>query len=403
MEDCEKLRLALQEAESKIKRFEEIIALLPGHVYWKDLKGVILGCNNQQAIDAGYKSSQEMIGHTDYEMPWREDADFLRKIDAEVVRTGNTQLVEEKSKTIDGKEAIWLSRKAPLRNEQGNIEGVMGISLDITELKQAQENEKLALQKAIAAEEEMKRALLLFSGMQSHDLRTPLAAINMAAQLLARDLPSLVLAYEAAQKKVESDLPQFSPRILSFLKEVGSDILESVHAANEYISSSLQSITGAMNGDGILQEDKKVNCDSRYLLQRIVRNYPYKEISLRDKVYLSTSQYFNFKGNEIFFNRLVENLIKNAFEQIELKGRGEIFINCAQENQLNLIKIKDTAGGVTQEIIDKLLGGIKSSKQGGTGIGLSSAKQIMQGMNGDIKAYLVDGDCIEFVLSFPKI
>ena len=76
---------------------------------------------------------------------------------------------------------------------------------------------------------------------------------------------------------------------------------------------------------------------------------------------------------------------------------------CNQNDKFNRIIIKDTAGGVTQAIIDNMFKGIQSSKKGGTGIGLSSAKQIMQGMKGDIECHLVDGDCIVFVLSFPRL
>ena len=66
-------------------------------------------------------------------------------------------------------------------------------------------------------------------------------------------------------------------------------------------------------------------------------------------------------------------------------AKGDGFIECVHKNPRNLLKIKDTAGGVTQEIIDRLFNGIKSSKEGGTDIGLSSAKQTMHGMNVDSK------------------
>jgi nitrogen-specific signal transduction histidine kinase len=46
---------------------------------------------------------------------------------------------------------------------------------------------------------------------------------------------------------------------------------------------------------------------------------------------------------------------------------------------------------------------MQSSKQGGTGLGLSSAQQIIQAFGGNIRCHVVDGDCIEFSLGFPKI
>ncbi|HYF97763.1 MAG TPA: PAS domain-containing protein, partial [Coxiellaceae bacterium] len=214
--------------------FDQLISFVPQYIFWKDRSGIFLGCNEAFAQQFGFTDEKDIIGKSDYDFDWSPDLrDKYIADDQEVMSTGKPKLnFEELQKQPDGSMKAILVNKAPLFDQNKNIIGLLGVYLDITELKQAQENEKLALQKAVAAEEEMKRALLLFSGMQSHDLRTPLAAINMAAQLLARDLPSLVLAYEAAQKKVGSDLPQFSPRIFSFLKEVGGDILESVHAAN---------------------------------------------------------------------------------------------------------------------------------------------------------------------------
>src|SRR5690606_6107524 len=145
----------------------------------------------------------------------------------------------------------------------------------------------------------------------------------------------------------------------------------------------LKSLKSAAQGEALLDESQLVECNSDRLLRRIIDNYPYKD-NQAELLHYNSGYDFNFKGNVIFFNRLIENLIKNAFEQIDLKDKGEIFIHCEPQGKLNLIKIKDTAGGVTQDLVDQLFSGVKSTKVRGTGIGLSSAKQIMQGMNGDI-------------------
>jgi len=345
-------------------------------------------------------STQEMIGHTDYEMPWKDDADSLRQIDTEVIETNETKLVEEKSKTASGKEAIWLSRKTPLRNKNGDLEGILGISMDITELKRAQENEKLALQKAASLAEATKQAVLIFSGMAAHDLRTPLASINLRAGFLKKYMPALTEGYQAAAD-ADFDVPHLRKAILDDLQQAPLDILQGLREANDYIDSSLKSLKSASQGEELIDQNQLVDCNIEKLLRRIIDNYPYKDTQ-QALLHWDHEHDFDFKAHVIFFNRLIENLIKNAFEQIELKGRGAIFIVCNQNDKFNRIIIKDTAGEVTQAIIDNMFKGIQSSKKGGTGIGLSSAKQIMQGMKGDIECHLVDGDCIEFVLRFPK-
>ncbi|HLX54223.1 MAG TPA: PAS domain-containing protein [Aquella sp.] len=134
---------------------EQILAVVPGHVYWKNLNSEFLGCNDLQAIDAGFKSRKEIVGLTDFDMPWRENADLLRKIDTEVIKTGKEIVTEESSKTYSGKDAIWLSTKKPLRNEKGKIIGIIGISLDITAQKEAEEL-RLELEKHKAIEQKNK-------------------------------------------------------------------------------------------------------------------------------------------------------------------------------------------------------------------------------------------------------
>ena len=124
---------------SETKDFlENIIALMPGHVYWKDKNGVLLGCNDLQAIDAGLLSRHEIIGKTDYDMPWKEQADILRKIDREVINTGVPKIIEEPSTLADGSETIFLSHKVPLYYK-GQIIGILGISFDITMRHEAEE------------------------------------------------------------------------------------------------------------------------------------------------------------------------------------------------------------------------------------------------------------------------
>src|SRR5262249_22161965 len=68
---------------------KSIIAHIPYSVFWKDRNCVMLGCNENVARDAGVKSPEDLIGKTDYEMPWtKEQADFFVQCDREVMDSG---------------------------------------------------------------------------------------------------------------------------------------------------------------------------------------------------------------------------------------------------------------------------------------------------------------------------
>lgn len=68
------------------KYYEDIVAILPGHVYWKDKNGVFLGCNLEQARDAGFKTQEEMLGKTDFDMPWYIQAEYLQETDRKIMK-----------------------------------------------------------------------------------------------------------------------------------------------------------------------------------------------------------------------------------------------------------------------------------------------------------------------------
>lgn len=125
---------------------KDIIPLFPGHIYWKDKEGIYLGCNEEHARFLGFNSSKEIIGKTDFDLCWRAVAKELRAADKKVMETGKTELFEEPSFTIDGRRIIYLSKKAPLRDDKDNVIGVIGISIDISELKNKEQQLELANQ-----------------------------------------------------------------------------------------------------------------------------------------------------------------------------------------------------------------------------------------------------------------
>ncbi len=65
--------------------------------------------------------------------------------------------------------------------------------------------------------------------------------------------------------------------------------------------------------------------------------------------------------------------------------------------------VKDTAGSVNSTIVDNLFDSYQTTKQQGTGVGLAFCKLTMESFQGTISCHSVEGDHIEFVLSFPKL
>jgi PAS domain S-box-containing protein len=164
---------ALRESRQII---EGILQSVPVRVFWKDKNLVYLGCNSIFARDAGFSDPKDIIGKDDYQMSWQEQADLYRSDDREVIESGRPKFfIEEPQTTPSGNSITLLTSKAPLRDAKGEVIGVLGTYMDITERKQA-EAERLISQKA--ADEHGKQALVgRIAGKMAHDFNNILGII----------------------------------------------------------------------------------------------------------------------------------------------------------------------------------------------------------------------------------
>lgn len=122
---------------------------LPQAIFWKDRDLVYLGCNQRFAQDAMFNTSVDIIGKTDYEMPWTDQADLYRADDQQVIDTNMPKLhFEEPQSRPDGTISWLRTSKIPLLDTDGAVIGILGIYADITAQKQI-ETERARLQEQI--------------------------------------------------------------------------------------------------------------------------------------------------------------------------------------------------------------------------------------------------------------
>ena len=119
---------------------QQIIDTTPIRVFWKDRESRYLGCNPAFARDAGKRDPSELSGRDDYEMCWAARAEDYQAVDRQVMDSGVPHLNYEEMQTTPNNETIWLRiSKMPLRDNEGNVFGLLGVYDDITERKQAEE------------------------------------------------------------------------------------------------------------------------------------------------------------------------------------------------------------------------------------------------------------------------
>ncbi len=134
--DRKRAQEALRESQQVL---ESTLNALPASVFWKDRNLVYRGCNAAFARDAGFSDPAEVIGKDDYQMGWPEQADGYRSDDLQVLESGCAKtLIEEAQTTPSGDVSTLLTNKVPLRDANGEVCGLLGTYLDITDRKRTE-------------------------------------------------------------------------------------------------------------------------------------------------------------------------------------------------------------------------------------------------------------------------
>ncbi|MHC5598307.1 MAG: response regulator [Nostoc sp.] len=142
-----------------LKQTQQLMRLvfdtIPHWVGWKDINSVYLGCNQSLADVLNLNSPDEIVGKSDNDLLFsQEESDLFVMYDRHVMESGEAEFhIIDQLQRPDGQQ-VWLdTSKMPLRDAKGNVFGILFVTEDITERRQAEDQlkqQKRNLEQALA-------------------------------------------------------------------------------------------------------------------------------------------------------------------------------------------------------------------------------------------------------------
>lgn len=366
--------LSRQKAENELKQsraelaesnkmLSDVLDAIPVRVFWKNLNSEFQGVNRLLLNDSGLNDVSEIIGKTDYDMPWADFADKFRKDDKAVLETGKSLLQIEEELVDRNGTLLWAkTNKVPLLNDDDEVIGVLGTFEDITLAKQAE-------QELIVAKEQAEQANVAkseFLANMSHELRTPLNGVIGTLNLLA----------ETALNQRQGNLVNISKHSAESLLGLLNDVLDlskiesgklELEYHNEDLDDLLSEVARGM-ASRAEEKDLELLCPAHFLSPYVA------------------------KIDRLRVRQILNNLIGNALKFTD-KGTVTLDLTILKQTMSEAtvrFSISDTGTGISEPnqalLFERFqqLDGSSTRQQSGSGLGLAICKQLVELMGGRI-------------------
>jgi two-component system, sensor histidine kinase and response regulator len=374
--DITKRKKAEERVEEQIHFLQVLIDSISVPILYKDLQGLYVGCNRAFESYLGLPKEQ-IIGKSVYDVITKKEiAEQIDKMDMALYREPGIQKYETITIHPDGSKHNVVFNKATYIDRKGNISGLVGVVLDITDIKKTE----AALRKAKEEAEIANRAKSEFLASMSHEIRTPMnAIIGMAELLMDTSLTSEQEKYVRVSQNAGENLLELINDILDLSKvEAGQINLEFINFdLLDVIEKTCDILTIRAN-----EKNLELSC---HVSPDIPTHLIGDPTRLRQVL-------VNLVGNAIKFTEKGEIVVEVRKQSTEVRINSEPLTPGPQRDVVLLFSVHDTGIGIPDDkikiIFDKFTQADTSTtrKYGGTGLGLAISRNIVRLMGGDIRA-----------------
>jgi len=356
---------------------DAFLEYIPDKVYFKDIESRFVRISRSKAEAWGLAHPSEALHKTDADTFTSEYADRALADELEIIRTGVGILQKEEKQTWpDGRIAWSTTSKMPLHDRRGKIIGTMGISHDITDRKLTEQQlatkvdelarSNVALGELAEAAKAASRAKSEFLANMSHEIRTPLNGIlgmtdlTLGTRLTHEQRDNL----ETVKLSADSLLSVIND-ILDFSK------IEAAKIALEEIDFDLREcVEGSLKTLALRADEKNLE-----LLDEVASGLPQ---TLTGDPGRLRQVLINLLGNAIKFTTKGEVVLK---VQAERQNKSEIILHFV---------VSDTGVGIERSKLQSIFESFNQADTsttrvfGGTGLGLTISKSLIEMMGGNI-------------------
>jgi PAS domain S-box-containing protein len=368
---------AKDESDRKLRKGAELLTALiessRDSIFVLERDGHLLVANSM-FLELISGTREEAVGRrltVHHDLHVQQDLDRLRE---RVIVSRTPQAGDIVAHAADGRRHVLQAISAPIFGDEGEVRAVAGIGRDVTDARAAAEALRVAKDEAEAAD----RAKTRFLAAASHDLRQPLQAAIMLADMVAR------------KTKLGADATEPSESLLRALGDMKC-LVDSLFDVSRLDSGAVKAELTVFP----LQE----------LLDQI--EPAYAALAARKKINLFVGRTEAVvRSDRVLLSRMLSNLIENA---IRYTLAGRVAVTCQADNGCLHVCVEDTGVGISRQDLSRIwlefeqLHNPGRDRRQGLGLGLSIVRRLSALLDHPVDVTSELGQGSRFVVTVPLV
>ncbi|TLX95835.1 MAG: PAS domain-containing sensor histidine kinase [Thaumarchaeota archaeon] len=367
------------------KRYRTLYEKTPVLLRTITTEGILTDCNEAYARALGY-TKEEAIGMSFYDHTAKSSVEDLKNNLEQWKKTNEVPLKEIWMKRKDGSIFPSLLSGASIFDEYGNVIGRTVALTDMTEIYEARrqlEEKEARIREQYDELKKIDTSKEEFTSMISHELKTPLTPIMGWCQALK------------------------SPKILGELSSKQLQALDAIETNAIKLKELVSDMLDAQKLDMKRMKFDNKDVDVTEMMNFLAQNLQSTMVPKHIEFVNSTTEKLTLKSDRSRLEQVLNNIILNAVDFTSAQT-GKIEIRAESKDSAVLFMVKDNGIGIPKDKQSHLftqfyqLDTSATRKHGGSGLGLSICKGIVEALGGEIWVESDTGKGSDFYFTIPK-